>query len=274
MLAFDMARATQGRFLVRIENIDQMRSRASWEAQIYEDLAWLGLTWEKPVLRQSDRIDAYVNALDTLWSMGVLYPCYCSRRDIAAAASAPQEGAPMRGLDGLIYPGTCRNRPDRPLPTSPRPKSVALRIDMKAALDALGEADVSHVETGNSNINTYKTITSRDMLNQIGDVVLSRKDFLGSYHLSVVLDDAAQNVTHVVRGEDLVDATPIHVVLQRLLRLNTPIYHHHRLIRDDNEKRLAKRDNARALRKLREDGLSPGDVREMLGLGAIPSSAS
>ena len=244
MTAFDMAQAAGGTFLLRIEDIDRSRARPEWEAQITDDLAWLGLSWPRPVMRQSDRQPAYDAALDALWDGGLLYPCTCNRRDILAAASAPQEGAPM-GPDGVVYPGTCRHRPR----TGPRPTDTALRLDLALACQPFVD-----------------TILSADKVAAIGDVVLARRDMGTSYHLSVVIDDAAQGVTDVVRGEDLAEATPIHVLLQRLLDLPTPTYHHHRLIRDDAGKRLAKRDDARAIATYRAGGTTPADIRRMVGL--------
>ncbi|MCF7700506.1 tRNA glutamyl-Q(34) synthetase GluQRS [Loktanella sp. M215] len=244
MLAHDMARDAGGTFLLRIEDIDQSRARPAWEVQITEDLTWLGLTWPTPVMRQSDRLAAYATALDTLWNRGLLYPCTCNRRDILAAASAPQEGAAM-GPDGVIYPGTCRHNPR----SGPRPSDRALRLDMKLALQT-----------------TVKSDSSADLVSTIGDVVLARRDMGTSYHLSVVIDDAAQHITDVVRGADLLEATPIHVLLQHLLGLPTPTYHHHRLIRDAAGKRLAKRDDARAIATYRAEGATPTDIRQMVGL--------
>ncbi|MEN9062595.1 tRNA glutamyl-Q(34) synthetase GluQRS [Ponticoccus litoralis] len=257
LTAFDMAQAAGGTFLLRIEDIDSTRSRPEWERQIHDDLRWLGLDWPEPALRQSDRLPAYRAALDSLWSQGLLYACSCSRRDIAEAASAPQEGAPLIGPDGPVYPGTCRGKPrSGPLPEG------ALRLDMARAMERLGPADITFTETG---ARTAPQVTARGMIDTVGDIVLSRRDFPGSYHLSVVLDDAAQQITHVIRGEDLFDATPIHVVLQRLMGLPTPGYHHHRLIRDEHGKRLAKRDDARALATYRAEGATPQDIRRLVG---------
>ena len=279
LLAYDMAMAEGGRFLLRIEDIDQSRSKTVWEDQIYQDLDWLGIHWEEPVMRQSDRMAAYEEALDTLWSRDLLYPCTCTRRDIATAASAPQEnGDPLIGPDGVIYPGTCKAAFTLPHSMNPRPGGTALRLDMSLAALAVCEhhiVDPGRVERSISFNETglgpggqtgWPRITDTELTSKIGDIVLSRKDFLGSYHLSVVLDDAAQNITHVIRGQDLSDATFIHVALQRLLGLPTPIYHHHRLIRDDQGKRLAKRDDARAISKYRADGATPQDIRAMVGL--------
>lgn len=261
ILAHDMARAAGGQFLLRIEDIDRDRSKPEWEAQILEDLAWLGLTWDEAPIRQSDRRPGYDSALDALWARGLLYPCTCTRRDIAEALSAPQEGAaPVLGPDGPVYPGTCRGHAR----TGPRPGDAHLRLDMAAALAAMGPPAPGFTETGPAHAGTIAT--ARDTYRHgIGDVVLARRDMGTSYHLSVVLDDADLGITHVVRGEDLFEATRIHALLQRLLARPTPIYHHHRLIRDETGKRLAKRDDARAIRLYRAEGATPQDIRRMIG---------
>ena len=267
LLAHDMARAVGGTFLLRIEDIDTTRSRPEWEQGIFDDLAWLGITWDAPPMRQSDRIADYQNALRQLWhDHSILYPCTCSRKDILGALNAPQEGAELPfGPDGLIYPGTCRERHVRP---DRFPADQAIRLDICSALSLIADQTIAFTETGAPENGKSEPITyaPQDIEQGVGDIVLSRKDFPGSYHLSVVLDDAATGITHVVRGEDLFDATKIHVVLQRLLGLETPTYHHHKLIRDENGKRLAKRDDARAIAKYRAEGASPGDIRRMVGL--------
>lgn len=275
MLAHDMARAKGAIFLIRIEDIDRSRSRPQWEAQIYEDLQWLGLSWPEPVLRQSDRQTAYDTALDRLWVNGLLYPCTCTRRDIQTALSAPQEGVPTEGPDGLIYPGTCRSRPHGSAEV-PRPRDITLRLDIALALKELGGSGsvrLSFLETGTGQDGDSGEVvfSGQDMIRSVGDIVVARKDMGTSYHLSVVLDDADQGVTHVVRGQDLFAATRIHVLLQRLLGLPTPSYHHHKLIRDDQGKRLAKRDDARAISKFRTDGWTPDDIRKRVGLLDIRS---
>lgn len=244
MVAYDLAKAVNGTFLLRIEDIDQSRARPVWETQIYDDLAWLGLTWPTPVMRQSDRKSAYDSALETIWKQGLLYQCSCNRRDVQAAASAPQEGAPLVGPDGVIYPGTCRALSAR---VGSRPTGQALRLDIAKAAVIAGK-----------NVQT--------LASTIGDPVVARRDMGTSYHLAVVVDDAAQGVTDVVRGRDLEEATPIHMLLQDILGLPVPTYHHHRLIRDENGKRLAKRDDARALSKFRSEGASSNDIRRLVGL--------
>lgn len=280
ILAHDMARARGGEFMLRIEDIDQSRARQSWEDLIYQDLDWLGLTWDGPVMRQSERLDCYAGALDALWARGLLYPCDCNRRDIQAAMAAPQEGAPLIGPDGMIYPGTCRTKPRLPNHMTPRPTDCALRLNMELAALAKGVyspridspggardiASFTECGTGETVAPGTVSFSAKDVADSIGDVVLARKDMGTSYHLSVVLDDAAQGISDVIRGEDLYEATQIHVILQRLLDLPTPIYHHHRLIRDDHGKRLAKRDDARAIRTYRDEGLTPADIRALVGL--------
>lgn len=257
LLAHDMARAAGGTFLLRIDDIDQSRSRPEWEDQIYDDLRWLGITWDAPVWRQSDHFATYRNTLNRLAATGVLYPCRCSRRDIASAASAPQEGAPEFGPDGRIYPGTCRGRP-----MADREEGDAIRLNLSAAMPARLP---SFLETGPTYAGTHD-LTDKYLLTHIGDPVLARPHMAASYHFSVVIDDASQNVTHVVRGEDLFEATFLQCLLQSLLGFDTPIYHHHALIRDEQGKRLAKRDDARSIAKYRSDGAKPQDIRAMVGL--------
>ncbi|OOY05037.1 tRNA glutamyl-Q(34) synthetase GluQRS [Thioclava sp. F28-4] len=259
IFAHDMARKAGGQFLLRIEDIDQSRARPHWEEQIYDDLRWLGLTWDGPVLRQSDRLNIYREALETLWERDLLFACTCTRRDIEAAASAPQEGV-QYGPDGLIYPGTCRERGAR-RPGAPLPDS-ALRLNMIRAARDIRFEEICALHKGTHNV------SRADLIDKVGDVVLARREMGTSYHLAVVLDDAAQAITHVTRGADLFDATQIHVLLQAMLELPTPTYCHHDLIRDENGKRLAKRDDARAIAKYREDGATPGDIRRMVGLPA------
>ncbi|MGY6547402.1 MAG: tRNA glutamyl-Q(34) synthetase GluQRS [Roseinatronobacter sp.] len=254
-------RGSGGRFLLRIEDIDLSRCRADWEQQIYEDLAWLGLTWARPVLRQSERIDAYRAALDRLQASRLVYPCRCRRADIRAAMGAPQENA-VPGPDGLRYPGTCRGRT-----MADAGPDDALRLDMAAALEQVERAQF--VENGPIRTGVHQL--DRDWLrNVVGDVVLARREMGTSYHLSVVIDDAAQGITEVTRGLDLFDATAIHVILQQVLKLPTPRYYHHDLIRDGHGRRLAKRDDARALALYRAEGVTPVQIRQMVGLAAVP----
>ena len=256
LTAWQIARAAGGTFLLRIEDIDQARARPEWEALIFDDLRWLGLSWAEPVLRQSERLPAYRAALGELWHRGLLYPCSCSRRDVAEALSAPQEGAEVPvGPDGPVYPGTCRH-----LSRTGKLPQGALRLDMRRAVADFG--GLRFIETSRGEVRP----SAGDLVETVGDVVLARREFGTSYHLSVVIDDAAQGVTDVVRGADLYEATGIHVVLQRLLGLPTPRYHHHRLVRDADGRRLAKRHDARAIRAYREAGASPADIRRLVGL--------
>lgn len=255
ILAHDMARAAGGRFLLRMEDTDTERSKVAHAAQILGDLAWLGLTWDGPVHHQSAHLADYTARLEPLAARGLLYPCSCTRSDIRAALAAPQEGSVHPQ-----YPGTCRGRA-----MASRQPGDALRLDLAAAL-ALIHADTGFTETGPTHAGHHR-IAPDTALTRIGDVVLSRKDVnIVAYFLASALDDADQGITHVIRGEDLFDFTPIQVILQHLLDLPTPTYHHHRLIRDTHGKRLAKRDDARALAKYRAEGATPQDIRRMVGL--------
>lgn len=260
LTAWDLAEKSGGLFELRIEDIDRERSRPEFEAAILEDLAWLGLRWKKPLWRQSDRLPAYGTALDRLKVTGLLYPCTCTRRDISAALSAPQEGAP--DFDGPVYPGACRGRTDDP-------PGAAWRLDLAAAIARLGGpqalAQLAVREIGPVAPGVH-ALDAAALMAEVGDVVLARKDIGTSYHMAVVVDDAAQGITHVVRGADLLPATPLHRLLQALLGYPVPLWHHHRLIRDETGRRLAKRDRARSLETLRSEGATPADIRAMLGM--------
>jgi len=256
LTAWDAANAAGGQFLLRIEDADRARARPEYEAAIFEDLTWLGMTWPEPVWRQSERLEVYAAALERLGSLGVIYPCRCTRADIRAALSAPQEGATR-----TVYPGTCRGRS-----MAECGPGDAIRLDLERAFALLGKQTLTWRETGPAHSGTH-ALDPKTMQRQIGDVVLARKDIgAAAYHLSVVVDDAAQAVTHVIRGEDLFEATPIHRLLQALLDLPVPVWHHHALVRDEAGKRLAKRDDARAIRTYREAGNTPEDVRRMAAL--------
>lgn len=256
ILAHDTARAAGGAFLLRMEDTDLERSKPEWEAAIVDDLAWLGLSWDGPVHRQSGHIAAYNARLETLGPRGLIYPCSCSRGDIRAAASAPQEGVAHQ-----VYPGTCRGRP-----MGSRRPGDALRLDLGRALAALDPDRLGFTETGPARAGTHR-VDPGAALREIGDVVLGRKgENIVAYFLASAFDDATQGITHVIRGEDLLDFTPVQVILQHLFGLPTPRYHHHRLIRDETGRRLAKRDDARAIRRYRDEGASPADIRRMVGL--------
>ena len=206
------------------------------------------------MLRQSGHLPRYAAALDRLAALGVIYPCRCTRAEIRAALSAPQEGAPAPA----VYPGTCRGRP-----MAGAAPGDAIRLDLGRALALAGPLDF--VEERAARARPPRRRTGRRSRAGTGDVVLARRDIGTAYHLAVVVDDAFQGITHVVRGDDLFEATPLHRLLQALLGLPVPVWHHHRLIRDAAGRRLAKRDEARALATLRAEGATPADVRRMVG---------
>jgi glutamyl-Q tRNA(Asp) synthetase len=260
---FDLARAAGGRFLLRIEDIDAARCRPDYEQAIYDDLAWLGITWEEPVRRQSAHFDDYRAALARLDALGLVYPSFESRGEIARLVAERETHAPWpRDPDGApLYPGDAlslapaerRRRMETGVP-------YALRLDMAAAIARTGALTWS--ETGTDS--RPGSVTAAPQM--WGDVVLARKDMPTSYHLAVVVDDARQGVTHVVRGRDLFWSTSVHRVLQALLGLPAPNYHHHRLILDAEGKKLSKSTRATALRALRESGATAADIRRMVGL--------
>ncbi|MGV3456281.1 tRNA glutamyl-Q(34) synthetase GluQRS [Sphingomonas sp.] len=284
--AHDFARARGGAFLLRIEDIDGTRSRAEHVETILADLNWLGLDWDGDVLFQSARLDAYQAALDDLRERGLIYPCFCTRADIAASARAPH------GPEGLVYPGTCRG-----MVGSDLTKPHCWRLDMGAALHALGRhpresggpsPDIASDRAGAAGGQSgrwapafagvtdgltftdsrFGTIAADPAAH--GDVVLARKDAPASYHLAVTIDDAAQGVTDVVRGEDLLPATHVHRLLQELLGLPVPRYHHHRLLTGPDGERLAKRHGAPTLAALRETGVDGRALADALRRGEVP----
>jgi glutamyl-Q tRNA(Asp) synthetase len=256
LTAYEAARQAKGRFLLRIEDIDQGRCRPEFEQAIYDDLAWLGLDWKQPVRRQSDHFDFYRQALDRLQDMGLVYPCFCTRKEIAAEIAAA--GSAPHGPDGPLYPGSCRQllpseRERRQSSGAP----FALRLDAAAAAAQTGP--LRWIEQGKGEIAVDPQLH--------GDVVIARKDIPTSYHLAVTLDDAIQGVTLVTRGEDLLPATHIHRLLQAVLGLPVPEYRHHKLLTDETGKRLAKRDGAEGLASLRQKGADPAGIRARLGFG-------
>jgi glutamyl-Q tRNA(Asp) synthetase len=262
LYAADLARESGGRLLVRIEDTDRTRARPEFELAIFEDLTWLGLTWEEPVRRQSEHFDDYAEALSSLKTMGCAYPCFCTRKEIEAEFEA-SVNAP-HGPDGPIYPGTCRahSASEREQRLA-RGDQHAWRLDVAKAVAHAG-ASLSFEEVGGGPNGEHGTIAVKADL--FGDFVLARKDAPASYHLAVVVDDALQGVTLVTRGNDLFAAAHVHRLLQALLKLPAPQYSHHRLILDASGKRLAKRDQATTLKHLRADGWTPARVREELGL--------
>jgi glutamyl-Q tRNA(Asp) synthetase len=255
LFAFEEAHRAGGRFLLRMEDIDLTRVRPEYETAICEDLRWLGLTWDEPVRRQSEHVADYRAALAKLDALGVLYPCFCTRTEIQDEIA--RAGAAPHGPEGPVYPGTCRKlSPHDVADRKAAGRDYALRLDLAKALQLAGH-DLTWEDLAHGRFVADPS--------PLGDVVLARKETPTSYHLAVVVDDAAQGITLVTRGEDLLPATHLHRVLQALLELPVPQWKHHRLITDDQGRRLAKRDNARALRTLREQGLTPDRVKRDLG---------
>ncbi len=258
LFAHEEARSAGGQFLLRMEDIDVTRARPEYEQAIFEDLHWLGLSWEQPVRRQSEHFADYRTALARLDSLGVLYPCFCTRKEIqeeiARAGSAPH------GPEGPIYPGTCRKlSADEVAARKAAGRDYALRLDLQKSM----ELATSELEWHDLTHGSFIADPSF-----LGDVVLARKETPTSYHLAVVVDDTAQDITLVTRGEDLLSATHINSMLQALLHLPVPQWQHHKLINDEQGRRLAKRDHARSLRTLREQGWTPQQIREFVGVQA------
>jgi glutamyl-Q tRNA(Asp) synthetase len=260
---FALARATGGQFLLRIEDIDRARCRSEFETAIYEDLAWLGITWDGPVRRQSEHLDDYRAALARLAADALVYPSFESRAEIAALAAATPATWP-RDPDGApLYPGTASalSRPEQ-IRRVAAGEPHALRLDMAAAIACAGALEWT--ETGSGPDGETGRVAAAPA--RWGDVVLGRKEAPTSYHLSVVVDDARQGVTHVVRGRDLFWSTSVHRLLQALLELPVPAYRHHRLVLDADGRKLSKSTQATALRTLRRDGVAAADIRRMVGL--------
>ena len=254
--------------LLRIEDIDRTRSKPEFTAAIFEDLHWLGLAWPEPVMRQSDRFAAYAQAFETLVQMGLIYPCFCSRTEVAERA----DGTDPDGAPG--YGGTCRAMPrDLALDRIAKGERAAWRLDMNKALTIPNLPLECREHEPFLNVSNERRITAdeRRLTTRLlhpedwGDAVIVRKDTPTSYHLSVVVDDAAQFVSHVTRGRDLYRATDLQVLLQKLLDLPTPIYAHHALIRDDGDKKLSKSKGAPSLRSLREAGVTAAEVCRRVG---------
>jgi glutamyl-Q tRNA(Asp) synthetase len=265
LLNFDLARQTGGRFLLRIEDIDGSRCRPEFEAAIYEDLAWLGISWETPVRRQSEHFARYREAVEQLSAMGLVYPSFESRAEIARLVAERETGAPWpRDPDGApLYPGVAKS-----LPAEERIRLIgqgapyALRLDMAAALARANH--LTWIEQGEGPDGETGAVSARP--EAWGDVILARKETPTSYHLSVVIDDALQGVTDVVRGRDLFWSTSVHLLLQHLLGIPQPVYRHHRLIEDASGQKLSKSTKATGLRELRRQGVTPAEIRRLVGL--------
>src|SRR4051812_10454260 len=263
LIEFETARSLGGQFLLRIEDIDATRCKPEFETAIYEDLAWLGVAWEEPVRRQSENLDAYAEALAKLEAQGLIYPSFESRGDIARYVAEHSRAPWPHDPDGApLYPGLSRKLSVEERTRRMASEPYALRLDMNAALKRTGA--LTWVEAGADPKQDHETRMAEP--EKWGEVVLARKDTPTSYHLSVVVDDALQGVTHVVRGQDLYQATSVHRVLQTLLGLPAPLYHHHRLILDAKGHKLSKSTQATALRELRQQGKTPADIRRMVGL--------
>ena len=257
VLAFDAARRAGGTFRIRIDDIDGSRSREAYVAASLADLAWLGIDWDGAPLRQSERLGAYRAALDDLAARDLLYPCFCTRADIAASLAAPH------GPSGAIYPGTCRHLTEAER-ASRAGERHCWRLDMAKAADVAGELHWEEQGKGSRLADPRAH----------GDVVLARKDAPASYHLASTVDDAMMGVTHIVRGADLIAATDVHRLLQTVLGLPTPLYRHHALVCGPDGKRLAKRDAAASLAALRASGADGHALAADLLGGRLPTGYS
>lgn len=258
VLAHAAARSAGGRFLIRIDDIDGSRSREEFIGASLADLEWLGIDWDGDPVRQSDRLDDYAAALDQLRARGLVYPCFCTRADIAASLSAPH------GPSGAIYPGTCRTLSDTERERRMAGEPHCWRLDMTRALTEIG--DLQWEEAGQG-------LCTADPRAH-GDIVLARKDAPASYHLASTLDDAAMGVTHIIRGADLIASTDVHRLLQALLGLPTPLYRHHALVCGPDGKRLAKRDAAASLASLRAAGVDGRALAADLAADRLPTGYS
>ena len=261
LLNSDMARACKGRLLLRMENIDEERCRVEYEELMVEELGWLGLDWRRPVRRQSEHFESYALALEQLAVRGLVYPCFCSRREVLAATEG-RAGWPRDPDGSPLYPGTCRHlAPEERDRRLHGPEHAAQRLDMAAALAECGEL-LGWREFGLGE--EARDVRAEPAL--WGDVILGRKDVPASYHLAVVLDDAVQGVTDVVRGQDLFAATGLHRLLQSLLELDAPDYRHHPLLLDGEGRKLSKSAGSKSLATWRAEGASVPDIRRMVGM--------
>ena len=256
LTAWEIAQKTDKRFILRIEDIDYQRCREEYEFQIYDDLKWLGISWETPVLRQKNRTNSYQQAIDILKEKDLIYPCRCTRSDIITALSAPHEASSFK-----TCPNLCRNRLMDDIT-----KDDNIRLNVTKSINYIKEfksKSLSFMENFYNNKLNKISLTSEYLQE---DIIVARKDIGTSYHLSVVIDDAFQKITHVVRGSDLLNFTPIQRLLQEILDLPQPFYHHHTLIFDENGKRLAKRETSTTLSELRKNGTKPIDIKRQFDL--------
>jgi len=254
LTAYRNAKANNGFFKLRIEDIDITRCKIEYENVIIKNLTWLGLKWDEKIMRQRTRYKSYNLAIDKLMKEDLLYPCSCSRTDVKKALSAPH----IEDTSSLVYPGTCKK-------VKPNKGVKALRLNIDKAIKKLGNDKLYFYETGITVGNSHekRSISNETLKKKFGDLVVARKDIGTSYNLSVIIDDSAQEVTHVTRGIDLLDVTPIQVLLQRILGLQTPTYHHHKLICDDDGKKLSKRSSSQSISNLIQEGFSSSEVIEM-----------
>jgi len=254
LTAYRNAKANNGFFKLRIEDIDITRCKIEYENVIIKNLTWLGLKWDEKIMRQRTRYKSYNLAIDKLMKEDLLYPCSCSRTDVKKALSAPH----IEDTSSLVYPGTCKK-------VKPNKGVKALRLNIDKAIKKLGNDKLYFYETGITVGNSHekRSISNETLKKKFGDLVVARKDIGTSYNLSVIIDDSAQEVTHVTRGIDLLDVTPIQVLLQRILGLQTPTYHHHKLICDDDGKKLSKRSSSQSISNLIRKGFSSSEVIEM-----------
>jgi glutamyl-Q tRNA(Asp) synthetase len=271
LFAFETAKRLGGRFLLRIEDIDIGRCRPEYEQGIYDDLAWLGIDWERPVRRQSEHFADYERALKRLRDMGLAYPCFATRKEITDAIEASGVGLARWPVDpdgAPLYPGLYKDIPRAELNRLMwEGRTYAWRLDMEKALaraEEMNGGPIAFDETGEGPRGEKGLLPIDPM--RFGDVVIARKDVPTSYHLAVTVDDAIQQVTMVTRGQDLFPATYVHRVLQVLLGLPAPRYRHHALIRDESGRRLSKSAKDMGLRELRAQGFAPADIRHMIGL--------
>lgn len=265
LFAWQAAQVSAGQFVLRIEDIDLVRSRPEFEQAIFEDLAWLGLRWDEPVRRQSRHFGDYAAAIAKLETMGLVYPCFCTRKEIEAEIARSAEAPELSDFSAALYPGNCKR-----LARDERARRIAagapyaLRLDCAKAMAAIGSQILAFDEKGEGpNGETGHQVAHPEL---IGDIVLARKDRPASYHVAVVTDDALQEITLVTRGHDLFPATHIQRLLQALLGLPAPEYAHHRLVLDPQGRKFSKRDGAVTLRNLRQSGAAPADIRSIVGM--------